>query len=65
MAGFSVNFSGIPGNKAQKVLENFGENSEQHLGRMFENSGELSSCNFADLPREGAEDFGTTMSLFS
>ena len=54
--GFLVSFLWsrcFPGNKARKVLENFGENSkhfkEQNLGRIFENFGEISFCNFSDL----------------
>ena len=48
-------FSGLrfPRNEAQKLLENFGENSEQNSGQnsgqKFKKFGDLSFCNFSDL----------------
>ena len=57
--GFLVNLSGlhIPRNEARKVLEKFGENSEQNSGqnsgRKFEKFGKLSFCDFPDLKNEG------------
>ena len=48
-------FSGLHflGNKARKLLEKFGENSEQNSGgnsgQKFEKFGELSFCHFSDL----------------
>ena len=48
-------FSGLrlPRNEARKVLEKFGENSEQNSGqnsgRKFEKFGKLSFCDFPDL----------------
>ena len=48
-------FSGLrlPRNEARKILEKFGENSEQNSGknsgRKFWKFGELSFCNFSDL----------------
>ena len=48
-------FSGLRflGNEARKLLEKFGENSEQNSGgnsgQKFENFGELSFCHFSDL----------------
>ena len=50
-------FSGLrlPRNEARKVLEKFGENSEQNSGqnswRKFEKFGKLSFCNFSDLTK--------------
>ena len=53
--GFLVIFSGLrfSRNEARKLLEKFGENSEQNSGRnsgrKFKKFGELSFCNFSDL----------------
>ena len=53
--GFLGIFSGLRflGNKARKLLEKFGENSEQNSGgnsrTKFEKFGELSFCHFSDL----------------
>ena len=55
--GFWWIFSGLrlPRNEARKILEKFGEaseqNSGQNSGRKFENFGKLSFCNFPDWTR--------------
>ena len=52
-------FSGLsfPQNEARKILQKFGENSEQNSGqnpgREFEKFGELSFCSFSDLMKGG------------
>ena len=53
------------GNKAPKILENFGENSEENPGRTFEKFGELSFCNFSDLTKAASwVTFGVEKSRF-
>ena len=54
MAGILGDFflvSFVPQTEAQQILKNFGENSEQNseqkLGQIFKNFGELSFCNFS------------------
>ena len=53
-------FSGLRllGNEARKLLENFGENSEQNSGgnsgQKFKKFGELSFCHFSDLRFSGS-----------
>ena len=52
---FGEEFSGLrfPRSEARKILEKFGENSEQNSGqnpgRKFQKFGKLSFCNFSDL----------------
>ena len=62
--GFLVNFSGLcfPRNEARKILEKFGEDSEQNSGQnpgqKFEKFGELSFCNFSIFRYHGFPKLG-------
>ena len=71
MAGIFGEFflvSSFPRNKALKILEKFGEiseqNSGQNSGQNFEKFGELSFCNFSDFNKQKYEQTGVSENPF-